>query len=222
MITFQNVSKFYQLSSGDTKIEILKDLTWELKEHQSCSIIGPSGSGKSTLLSLAAGLDVPDQGSVSLLNQKLLSMKGDQLIEFRAKNVGIVYQGHFLISSLTALENVMLPPVIQNKNHAKELALNILNEVGLSERLHHFPNQLSGGECQRVAIARALVHEPKIILADEPSGSLDFETGRKVMDLFFKLIDQKKMTAILVTHDLKLAQLTQSQFELVQGKLQKI
>ncbi len=226
MIKFSQVSKSYEIPGEDggvgrSKIDIIRNLNWSLEDGDSCAIIGPSGSGKSTLLALAAGLDSPDQGEIELFSQNLKTLRGDKLIEFRAKNIGIVYQGHFLISSLTALENVMLPPVIQGLTHAKEKALHILDEVGLSHRLNHYPSQLSGGECQRVAMARALVHGPRMILADEPSGSLDVETGKKVMGLFFKLIEQKKMTAILVTHDLNLARLTKHPFELISGQLQR-
>ncbi|MDH4467900.1 MAG: ABC transporter ATP-binding protein [Bacteriovoracaceae bacterium] len=223
VIQFHSVFKsFASPSEREGKISILNDLNWELAEGDDCAILGPSGSGKSTLLTLAAGLDFPDQGDVSIMNQKLKAFKGDSLIEFRAKNMGIIYQGHYLISSMTALENVMLSPVIQGMSEAKEMSVNILNEVGLSHRLNHFPSQLSGGECQRVAIARSLVHGPKIVLADEPSGSLDRDTGKKVMDLFFSLVNKKRITTILVTHDRHLAKSTKHQYELVSGQLQKI
>jgi putative ABC transport system ATP-binding protein len=223
VIHFQSVSKSFAVpAEREGRISILRDLTWTLEDGDCCAILGPSGSGKSTLLTLAAGLDFPDNGSISILGKDLQSLKGDALIEFRAKTMGIIYQGHFLISSLTAIENVMLGPVIQGIPHAQELSKEILNEVGLLDRMHHFPSQLSGGECQRVAIARALVHTPKIVLADEPSGSLDIETGKKVMNLFFNLVAQKKISAILVTHDRGLARSTKFQYELVGGKLQKI
>ncbi len=216
MITLDKVSKSF--SAGKGVVSILKDLDLQVKKGESISILGPSGSGKTTLLSLLSGLDLPDSGQVMINNQVINSMSEDELSKFRSEHVGIVFQSFYLIPYLTALENVELALDAKNISD-RERVISILQKVGLNERMNHFPHQLSGGESQRVAIARALVVKPNLLIADEPSGNLDRETGKQVMDLLFSLVDEQKTTFILVTHDNDLAARSQRMLHLDQGKL---
>jgi putative ABC transport system ATP-binding protein len=194
--------KFHQ---GDADIEVLRGVSFEIEVGSLVAVLGQSGSGKSTLLSLLAGLDRPTSGEILVDDQKMTGLSEEQMTAFRAKKIGIVFQQFHLMSHLTALENVMLPLEILREKNIEERARHSLAQMGLSHRVNHFPSQLSGGECQRVAIARALVVEPKILLADEPSGNLDSETGQKVMDIFFEVVRKNKTTTILVTHSEALA-----------------
>lgn len=203
ILSVSNISKYFD--QGETTIKALDDITFELSKSDSLAIIGPSGSGKTTLLSLLAGLDSPTKGEITISNQKITELNEKELTLFRSKNIGIVFQQFHLMPHLTALENVSLPLEIIGENNVNEKALTILKQVGLGNRADHFSHQLSGGENQRVAIARALVTRPKIILADEPSGNLDTETGIKVMDLLFNLTKEADSALILITHDLQLA-----------------
>lgn len=216
MITLNKISKSF--SAGKGSISILKDLDLEVKRGESISIVGPSGSGKTTLLSLLSGLDLPDSGQVVINHQAINSMSEDELSKFRSEHVGIVFQSFYLIPYLTALENVELALDAKGISDRSRV-INILKKVGLSERMNHFPHQLSGGESQRVAIARALVVSPNLLIADEPSGNLDRETGKQVMDLLFTLVEEHKTTFILVTHDTELAARSQRILRLSQGKL---
>jgi putative ABC transport system ATP-binding protein len=218
MIEFINLSKKFTTSQGE--ISILEDVNLKIETAKKIAILGKSGSGKSTLLNLICGLMKPDSGKIIINNQDLSQLTEDELSDFRAKNLGIVFQQFHLIPAFTALENVQMPLEILNK---KELGFadELLKAVGLSERSSHYPVKLSGGEQQRVAIARSLVHDPLFILADEPSGNLDIETGKMVMDLFFKLISDKMKTMILVTHDHELAQLCDEVYEIKNKKLLK-
>lgn len=186
-------------------ISILKDLHVEVKESEVVAILGASGSGKSTLLSLLAGLDSPDKGSIYFNDIDIAKMNQQELTQFRAKNISIIFQNFYLVSHLNAFENVKLPMTIQGKDIADQQVFSLLDSVGLEHRMQHSPNELSGGESQRLAIARALITKPKLLLADEPSGSLDTETGKKVMDLFFNQVRKNKTTTIVVTHDRKVA-----------------
>ena len=208
---------FYQ---GSRKIDALKDVSFQVEKQQSLAIVGPSGSGKSTLLSLLAGLDQSSGGEIFFAEKPLHTMSESQLNQFRAQNIGIVFQQFHLMPHLSALENVALPLDILGREDAEAQATEMLQSVGLAERLTHRPHELSGGECQRVAIARASVTRPKLLLADEPSGNLDTETGKKVMDLLFNLVQETGTTMILITHDLKLAERCQHQLHLVGGQLQ--
>ena len=205
---------------GKTEIHALKGVSFDVAKNHSLAIVGPSGSGKTTLLSLLAGLDAPSSGTIDMAGSNLASLSEEQLTEFRAKNIGIVFQQFHLMPYLTALENVSLPLDILGEKDSANRAQKLLEQVGLGERADHLPHQLSGGECQRVAIARASVVQPKILLADEPSGNLDTETGKNVMDLLFRLVDETDMTLILITHDLNLASRCEKQIHLVGGKLQ--
>jgi putative ABC transport system ATP-binding protein len=215
-----NIEKLFKhYSQGDERIEILKGAQATIQDGEVVAIVGQSGSGKSTLLSLLAGLDVPSQGRIEIGGKNIAEMSENQLTDFRGKNIGIVFQQFHLINHLTALENVMIPLEILAQPQAQERAQKVLIDVGLGHRLNHLPSQLSGGECQRVAIARALVADPKILLADEPSGNLDSATGEKVMDLLLEVARKKKVTTILVTHALELAQRCDRKLTLKNGEL---
>jgi putative ABC transport system ATP-binding protein len=192
----------------------------EIKSGEIVAVVGQSGSGKSTLLSLLAGLDRPEEGHIIIRGQDIVSLSEQQMTSFRAKNIGIVFQHFHLMPHLTALENVMLPLEILGEEQIEARAREILGLMGLGHREEHFPSQLSGGESQRVAIARALVVQPQFLLADEPSGSLDSETGEKVMDVFFDVVRQKKMTTVLVTHSEPLARRCDRILTLKNGLLQ--
>ena len=218
ILDVKNLSKYFLQS--ERKIEALKNVSFQVKDHQSLAIVGPSGSGKTTLLALLAGLDSVSEGEIYIENNPIHKMSEEKLTRFRAKNIGIVFQQFYLMPHLTALENVALPLDIIGEKNVEKRAKEILTQVGLEERIHHKPNELSGGECQRVAIARASVVRPKILLADEPSGNLDTETGKKVMDLLFDLVKKNQMTLVLITHDLELAKRCQNQIQLVGGKIQ--
>lgn len=204
---------------GNTKVEVLKGINLEIAKGETLALIGKSGSGKSTLLSLLAGLDQPDSGEISVGDKKISHMKEKELTHFRAEHMGIVFQQFHLVSTLTALENVLLPLELLKRPHAKETAEKLLESVGLIHRAHHLPSQLSGGESQRVAIARALAIRPAILFADEPSGNLDEETGDKVMELLFKMVKETNTTLVLVTHDQDLARKCSRVVHLEHGSL---
>ena len=217
IISLNKISKTY--FQGTQRIEVLYGLNLDVKSSEAVAILGQSGTGKSTLLSLLAGLDIPDFGTVEVNKQDLSKLSQDKLSQFRAKNLGVIFQQYHLMSNLTALENVGIPLELQKVNNFQSAALEALKMVGLSHRISHFPSQLSGGECQRVAIARAIVGKPKLILADEPSGNLDDKTGKEVMDLLFKLCKEREQTLILVTHNHDLAQNCDRTLVLKDGKL---
>lgn len=202
-VKVQNLRKSY--GQGESRVEVLKGINLEIKKGETIALIGKSGSGKSTLLSLLAGLDRADAGEVLISGKNISSMSEKDLTHFRASQMGIVFQQFHLVSTLTAMENVLLPLELMKREGARERALSLLESVGLSHRAHHLPSQLSGGESQRVAIARALAINPSILFADEPSGNLDEETGEKVMDLFFEMVKITGTTMVLVTHDPDLA-----------------
>lgn len=202
-INITNLKKSYGI--GESKIEVLKGINLKIEEGETLALTGKSGSGKSTLLSLLAGLDTIDDGDIIIDSINISKMSEKDLSQFRAKNLGIIFQQFHLVSTLTAHENILLPLELLKSSNAIEKAKNLLDSVGLSHRSDHLPFELSGGECQRVAIARALAIRPSLILADEPSGNLDEETGEKVMDLLFKMVHETKTTLILVTHDHDLA-----------------
>ena len=217
MLELKSLKKSY--IQGSVKIEIFKNLNFHLRETQQVAIMGKSGSGKSTLLSLISGIIKPDSGDIILNSTSYQDLSESKLNDFRATNIGFIFQNFHLVSYLNALENVMLPAKVCNVPKPKEKAIELLKSVGLSHRLDHIPSELSGGEKQRVAIARALIHNPKIILADEPSGNLDDETGNAVMDILFELIKKNNATLILVTHSKVVAQRCEKTYNLVAGKL---
>lgn len=207
---------FYQ---ADQEIQVLRGVNAKINEGEIVAIVGQSGSGKSTLLSLMSGLDNPSTGSVVIREQNLSALSQDETTQFRAKNIGIVFQQFHLMSHLTALENVMLPLEILGLENPLSRAKAVLESMELSHRLNHFPSQMSGGECQRVAMARALAPEPAILLADEPSGNLDVETGARVMSEFFKIVKRARVTTVLVTHSESLAMRCDRQLVLKNGIL---
>lgn len=207
------------VDSQGQDLTILADVSLTVNEQDAVAIVGVSGSGKSTLLSLLAGLDVPSKGEVYLAEQPLHELDEDQRAAVRAQNVGFVFQSFHLLPGLSALENVMLPIELKEQGDAKQRATELLEKVGLKERLHHYPNQLSGGEQQRVAIARAFASEPKILFADEPTGNLDTKNGNKVSDLLFDLNKQLGTTLVLVTHDDRLAERCQRVIRLEAGRV---
>lgn len=216
-LKLENLRKNYL--QGDAEIQVLKGLTAEIKDSEVVAIVGQSGSGKSTLLSLMAGLDRPSEGRIYVANQEISNLTEEEMTRFRGQKIGIVFQQFHLFPHLTALENVMIPLEILGESDRESRARQILDQMGLSHRLDHFPSQMSGGECQRVAIARALVVKPQILLADEPSGNLDTTTGQKVMDVFFDVVRANRVTTILVTHSESLAHRCDRQLTLENGKL---
>ncbi len=215
MIEVQNLHKSFK--TKQSSLEILKGLNFSIEKGKIVAITGHSGSGKSTLLGLLSGLDKPDNGKI-LYNQKdIFSMSFNEQNFFRAQNISLIFQNYYLIPHLTALENVMLPLQILKLSNPNEEAKSLLNEVGLGHRLDHYPGELSGGECQRVAIARGLITKPIVLLADEPTGSLDSETGDKVMSLYFDLVRKHNLTSIIVTHNEELAAKCDQELKLYQG-----
>ena len=203
IIAVEHVYKSVTDSTGT--LDILRDIDFSLDSKETCAIVGASGSGKSTLLSIIAGLDTPSRGTVKLVGQDLFSLDEDARAAWRASHVGFVFQSFQLLGNLTALENVMLPLELAGRKDARSAATEMLERVGLSERLRHYPKVMSGGEQQRVALARAFVVKPAVLLADEPTGSLDFATGERVMKLMFDLNAEQGTTLVLVTHDKAIA-----------------
>jgi putative ABC transport system ATP-binding protein len=193
------------LGRGASRVHILKDICLDIAANEAVGLTGPSGSGKSTLLMVMAGLERPDKGSVRLAGEELTTMSEDQLAIFRGRRIGIVFQSFHLVPTMTARENVALPLELAGRSDALERAARELANVGLGQRLDHYPAQLSGGEQQRVAIARAVAPDPAILVADEPTGNLDEATGRGIVDLIFALKRERQATLVLVTHDAGLA-----------------
>jgi putative ABC transport system ATP-binding protein len=217
MIELQNLNMSYHI--GQSQLKVLDDAELSVADGETLAIVGPSGSGKTTLLVLLAGLEQPETGEITLDGTTLNLLDVDSLADIRRDKLGIIFQNFHLVQSLTALGNVALPLEIAGKENAFERAYNMLDKVGLAERQNHYPMQLSGGEQQRVAIARALVHEPKLVLADEPTGNLDVTTGAIIIDLLFQLNADLGATLVLVTHDDQVAQRCQRIVHLQQGKL---
>ncbi|CAM8656464.1 COG4181 Predicted ABC-type transport system involved in lysophospholipase L1 biosynthesis, ATPase component [Comamonadaceae bacterium] len=199
IISVEHVFKAVTDSTGT--LEILRDIDFALNARETAAIVGASGSGKSTLLSIIAGLDTPTGGTVRLAGQDIFALDEDARAALRARQVGFVFQSFQLLGNLSALENVMLPLELDGRKDARAAATEMLSRVGLSQRLNSYPKVLSGGEQQRVALARAFVVKPAVLLADEPTGSLDFATGEKIMELMFDLNREQGTTLVLVTHD---------------------
>lgn len=203
MIRVRNLNK--TIESGSRRVEILKGIDLEVARGEFVAVVGPSGSGKSTLLGLLAGLDSPTSGSIVLDGQEIAGMDEDELAVLRGRKIGVVFQSYNLITTLTALENVMLPAELAgNGAGVRDRARELLDRVGLKERHDHYPVQLSGGEQQRVALARAFITGPPILLADEPTGNLDSENGRMVLESLLALNEREGATLVLVTHDAEL------------------
>ena len=203
LLQFSDVHLQYQ--NGQNLTEVIKGISFTINQNERLAIVGKSGSGKTSLLMLMAGLEKPTSGSIQFQQKELTSYTEDQLTDFRKKNIGIVFQSFYLIPSYTALENVALSLEINFQKNALIQAEEILTDLGLKDRLHHFPSQLSGGEQQRVAIARAIINKPKLILADEPTGNLDEENSQVIADLLFNVSQKYQKSLCLVTHDLELA-----------------
>ncbi len=215
MITLQNVTKTVQ--SGAEDLTILNDVSLEIPDGQFVSVTGASGSGKSTLLGLIAGLDAPTSGAILIDNENITEMNEDGLATLRSEKIGFIFQSFHLIPSLTAFENILIPMEILGLKDAKERAKDLLEAVELTNRGHHYPTELSGGEQQRVAIARAFANQPKILLADEPTGNLDSKNGNHIFDLMTDLHNRHNVSLILVTHDQHLADKAQRQVILKDG-----
>ena len=203
LLQFSDVHLQYQ--NGQNLTEVIKGINFSINQNERLAIVGKSGSGKTSLLMLMAGLEKPTLGSIKFQNQELTTYSEDQLTDFRKKNIGIVFQSFYLIPSYTALENVALSLEINFQKNALLQAEEILTDLGLKDRLYHFPNQLSGGEQQRVAIARAIINKPELILADEPTGNLDEDNSQVIADLLFNVSQKYQKSLCLVTHDLELA-----------------
>jgi len=217
ILDVHNLTKSYR--NGTRQLTVLDEVSFSIEKGATFSIVGPSGSGKTTLLGLCAGLDNPSSGYVRLDGHELNKLNEDQRAAVRNKHVGFIFQNFQLIPTLTALENVMVPMELNGMSGVKPKAMELLQKVGLAERHHHYPTQLSGGEQQRVSLARAFSNTPSILFADEPTGNLDEETSSNVVDLIFDLNKEAGTTLVLVTHDLELAQKTQRIIRLKGGKI---
>ena len=211
-----------QVISPEGTLTILNNINLSIKQGESLAVVGISGSGKSTLLGLLAGLDIPTEGKVILDGTDLSQLNEDGRARIRAKSVGFVFQSFHLLPSLTALENTSLPLELANSDQAEKQAQQKLEEVGLAERIHHYPNQLSGGEQQRVAIARAFSGNPQILFADEPTGNLDQKTAHRIIDLLFKMNKENGTTLVMVTHDNDIADHCDRQVVIAGGQLTEI
>lgn len=206
-------------TSGSKKLTVLSNISFEIEKGSIFSIVGPSGSGKTTLLGLCAGLDYPSAGTIELWGSNLENLNEDERAQLRNKEVGFIFQNFQLLPTLTALENVIVPLELQGEKNAAKFGMELLQKVGLADRSHHYPSQLSGGEQQRVALARAFSNKPSILFADEPTGNLDEETGEKVIQLLFQLNKEAGTTLVIITHDLDLANRTQQILRLKGGKI---
>jgi len=216
MIELHGVSK--TVDSGGQPLTILHPLDYTISSGQFVAIVGPSGSGKSTLLGLLAGLDAPTSGSIIIDGTDITRLSEDQLARLRGEKIGFVFQFFHLVPSLTAFENILIPMEIVGRRNATERARELLHEVGLTDRAHHYPSQLSGGEQQRIAIGRALANDPPIVLADEPTGNLDSTTGRHIMELLMRVHRARNTTLVLVTHDAELSSLADTRLVLRDGR----
>jgi putative ABC transport system ATP-binding protein len=217
IISAEHLHKSVTDSTGT--LDILRDMSFSLAARETAAIVGASGSGKSTLLSIIAGLDTPTGGTVRLAGTDLFSLGEDERAALRAREVGFVFQSFQLLGNLTALENVMLPLELAGRRDSRKAAMEMMKRVGLGERLGHYPKTLSGGEQQRVALARAFVVEPAVLLADEPTGSLDFATGEAVMQLMFDLNRERGTTLVLVTHDRAIAARCERRLTIEAGRI---
>ncbi|MBE7413226.1 MAG: ABC transporter ATP-binding protein [Leptospiraceae bacterium] len=218
MFQVKNINKFYRLQ--DSKIEVLKKVSFSLKKGEIAAIMGPSGSGKSTLLGICAGLDRPDSGNIIFDGDDLTSLSEDSLCKIRSEKIGFIFQNFQLIKTLTALDNVSLPLIISstlNKEEIQKKAMTLLDQVGLRNRANHFPSQLSGGEEQRVAIARSFINDPVLLFADEPTGNLDSKNGENILKLLLDLNKKFHSTLLLVTHDSKVAKFADKIFLMKDG-----
>lgn len=220
----ESISRSFTSTSGKEKLQILSQLNLTVAPSEMCAIVGPSGSGKSTLLHLLGGLDLPDSGKIYWNRFAISDWKPDKLADERNRQIGFIFQFHHLLPEFTALENVCMPALIggQDIREAEPRATHLLERMGLSERLHHRPAQLSGGEQQRVSIARALMNKPAIILADEPTGNLDEKNSDAILDQLYELRDTEQVAMVLITHDRDIANRCDSVYELTHGSLKQL
>ena len=216
-IQFNKVSLKYGIKA-DT-IEVLKSISFSIDSEEVVSIVGPSGSGKTSIIMLASGLETASKGSIKINNQEIVGLKENELSEVRRENIGIVFQSFYLIPNLTAVENVLLSLEANQQFNLEKEAEQLLDEFGLSHRLHHLPSELSGGEQQRVAIARALINKPKIILADEPTGNLDSVNSESMIDLLFDYTKRSQTSLVIVTHENSIAERCDRIIELRDGQI---
>jgi len=221
VLSCRNIKKSFDSESGNERLEVLQDVNLELQKGDLISIVGSSGSGKSTLLHILGGLDRPDSGELYWNNQSVFDYSQDKLAELRNLNVGFVFQFHHLMPEFTAIENVMMPALIkgESQKNASSRAEELLNEFGMGHRLQHRPSQLSGGEQQRVSMARALTNHPSIILADEPTGNLDEENTKIILDLLFRLREIESLSVVLITHEKEIAAQCDKTYLLQRGTL---
>jgi putative ABC transport system ATP-binding protein len=217
ILSVEHLSKFFK--SGEQDLAVLRDVSFAVESGSTCAIVGPSGSGKTTLIAICAGLERPSEGTVRFNGTALERASEEDLARIRNQSIGFIFQNFQLLPSLTALENVMVPAEISGKNHARGRALDLLKQVGLGDRAHHYPVELSGGEQQRVAIARAFMNRPKVLFADEPTGNLDAETAKSIVELIFDLNANSGTTLLLVTHDNDLTEKAGRILRLRGGKL---
>lgn len=224
LLELKNISKTYEIPSGEGKVTVLKDISLQVSQRESIAVVGPSGSGKSTFLNIIGALDRPTSGIVTLTGKNLADLEDSELSRIRNQDIGFVFQLHHLLPQCTVLENVLIPtvPLGLNKDdeNVKIRAKEILEKVGLEKHFHHFPAQLSGGELQRVAVVRALINTPKLVLADEPTGSLDRESSKNLGQLLLQLNKDEDMALIVVTHSMELARLMDKVYKLQDGKLE--
>lgn len=217
ILKVNHLSKIY--SSGSKNLKVLDDISFSVTAGETFAIVGPSGSGKTTLLGLCAGLDSPSEGSIELCGTDLSLLNEDELALLRNREVGFIFQNFQLLPTLTALENVIVPLELRGVKEPSKIGMDLLDKVGLQNRFHHYPSQLSGGEQQRVALARSYSGKPSILFADEPTGNLDQETGDRVVQLLFDLNKEANTTLVIVSHDMELAQKTQRIMGLKGGKI---
>lgn len=219
IVELNDIQKSYK--TGDSELQVLRGISSTFQSGETVAIIGESGCGKSTLLNIIGGLDNPTGGDVHSCGFNINKMSEKELTNYRNLELGFVFQFHFLLKDFSSLENIMIPALMSgvNKNIAKELAQELIEKVGLIDRKNHYPSQLSGGERQRIALARALINNPQLILADEPTGNLDEKNSRVVEDLLFNLVEEKKSTLLMVTHDSRLAEKCDRIFKLTEGKV---
>jgi len=217
ILAVESLTRVYSNAGHD--LTVLDSVSFQLHKGESCAIVGPSGSGKTTLLGLCAGLDLPSSGTVRINDVSIGTLDEDERAILRNEHVGFVFQNFQLMPNLTAIENVLIPLELRGQSVDTRLAMDLLNRVGLGDRLDHYPTQLSGGEQQRVALARAFINQPHILFADEPTGNLDEETAHRVVDLIFEMNNEQDTVLVLVTHDLELAQRTQRVIRLKGGRV---
>jgi len=219
LLKVEKINKNY--SSGEKTLHVLKNIDFCLNKGDFISLMGPSGSGKSTLLNIMGTMDFPSSGSIHLLETNLTNLKENKLAEYRLKHFGFIYQFHYLLPEFTILENVAIPAMLfgKTKQEAFKLAEELMEFLNILERGHHYPSEISGGEKQRAAIGRALINRPDILLADEPTGNLDHETGQRVLKLFQKIHQEFGQTLFIVTHDKEVSKIAQKRFTLIDGKL---